>query len=101
MDGKLFREPEYTKFLDRREHRKFYVYRYMDMPDIGCVRDHKIHLKEAPFLEECCGSRQLTAFIYRDWWSVQSRCESDLRGLRKALADNSLPKGGDSPRPFV
>ena len=66
-------KPKGVKAVGRRESRKFYTYRYQDMPDIGCVRDHKAHLSEAP-VEECCGSpRPLTAFIYRDWWSVQSR----------------------------
>ena len=99
LGGQLFRGPEYKKSWDRRDKRKFYVYRYMDMPDIGCVRDHKGHLAEAP-LEQCCGIRPLTAFIYRDWWSVQSRCEFDLWDLQNALNRKGLPAGGDSPRPF-
>jgi hypothetical protein len=100
LGGHLFRGPEYKKSVGRRESRKFYVYRYTDMPDIGCVRDHKAHLAEAP-LELCCGIRPLTAFVYRDWWCVQSRCEYDLRNLRNELAGNNLPAGGDAPRPFI
>jgi hypothetical protein len=100
LGSRCFRQPEYEKFMDRRENRKFYVYRYLDMPDIGCVHDHKAHLAEAP-LEQCCGNRPLSAFIYPDWWSVQSRCEHDLWDLRKALERNNLPAGVDVPRPFA
>src|SRR5205823_8158522 len=70
LGSQLFRGAEYPKSVGRRENRKFYVYRHKDMPDIGCVRDHKACLAEAP-VEQCCGGRRpLTAFIYRDWWSV-------------------------------
>lgn len=37
-------------------------------------------------IEQCCVCpRKLTAFIYRDWWSVHGRCEYDLRDLRRPL----------------
>lgn len=97
LGRKLFRDAESAKAISRRESRKFYVYRYPDLPDIGCVRDHKSHLGEAP-LEACCGPRTLTAFIYRDWWSVHERCEYDLRALRRALNEPGCPQGGDVPR---
>lgn len=95
---RLHRGPERVKAVRRSESRKFYTYRYQDLPDIGCVRDHLVNLSEAP-VEECCGCpRTLTAFIYRDWWSVHDRCEYDLRDLRKALALPGFPAGEDLPR---
>jgi hypothetical protein len=98
LGSKLLHGPEHRRLIARRKSRKFYVYRYMDMPDIGCVRDHKAHLAEAP-VEQCCGCiRPLTAFIYRDWWSVHGRCEFDLRDLRRALTAPGFPAGGDEPR---
>jgi hypothetical protein len=99
LGGRLFRGAEGVKAVGRRESRKFYVYRYQDLPDIGCVREHKTVLAEAP-VEGCCGGpRPLTAFIYRDWWSVHGRCEYDLRDLRRALSSPGFPGGGAAPRP--
>jgi hypothetical protein len=98
LGGRLFRGKELKKAVGRRESRKFYTYRYQDMPDIGCVQDHKGHLSEAP-VEQCSGCpRLLTAFIYRDWWSVQARCEYDLRDLQRALATPGFPAGEENPR---
>ncbi len=98
LGGRLYRGSAGVKAVRRRESRKFYTYRDQDMPDIGCVRDHKAHLSEAP-IEQCCGSpRPLTAFIYRDWWSVHARCEYDLRDLRRALTTPGFPAGEDKPR---
>jgi hypothetical protein len=98
LGAKLFQGTESRKAVGRRESRKFYTYRYPDLPDIGCVQDHQAVLAEAP-VEQCCGSRRsLTAFIYRDWWSVHARCEYDLRDLRRALATPGFPAGGDTPR---
>jgi len=98
LGGLLFRGKEFKKAVGRRESRKFYTYRYQDMPDIGCVQDHKAHLSEAP-VEQCCGCpRPLTALIYRDWWSVHARCEYDLRDLRRALAAPDFPVAEDNPR---
>jgi hypothetical protein len=98
VGGRLFRGPESVKAFGRREFRRFYTYRYQDLPDIGCVQDHRAYLSEAP-VEQCCGCpRTLTAFVYRDWWSVHGRCESDLRDLRRALATPGFPAGQDTPR---
>lgn len=88
---------EARKALKRSDTRRYYCYRYLDMPDIGCVRDHNGHLGEAP-LEQCCGIRQLTAFIYRDWWSLHGRCEADLRDLHRVTEESGFPAGGDRPR---
>jgi hypothetical protein len=98
MGSRLYGGRQLAKTERRRENRKFYTYRYQDMPDIGCVRDHFAILSSAP-VKECCGSvRPLTAFVYRDWWCLQARCEYDLRELRKALNEQQLPAGGDAPR---
>ncbi len=59
--------------------------------------DFLAQLKALP-LEACCGlPRPIDAFIFRDWWSLYSRWEFDLRDLRKALRDGLEP-GGDVPR---
>jgi hypothetical protein len=95
---RLFSGVPRVKAVGRRESRKFYTYRYQDLPAIGCVTDHKAILTEAPVVA-CCGChRPVTAFIYRDWWSVHERCEYDLRDLRRALAAPGFPPAGDAPR---
>ena len=76
--------PEMRKAASRCEHRKFYTYRYQEMPNISCVQDHRAHLSDVPVQQFCGYPRNLTTFIYRDWWSVHERCEYDLRCLRKA-----------------
>lgn len=59
-------------------------------------QDHNQRLKSLP-VEHCCGlPRPIDAFVFRDWWSLSARWESDLRDLKKALA-NGLPQGGDQP----
>lgn len=90
---------EARKKARRDKYRRFYTYRYGDLPDIGCVEDHNHHLSEAP-LQECCGQRPLSAFIYRDWWAVQSRCEYDLFELVREIRNQRLPDGGHEPRPY-
>lgn len=98
LGGLLLRGKEFRRAVGRREHRKFYTYRYQDLPDIGCVQDHKACLSEAP-VEECCGEpRTITAFIFRDGWSVHARCEYDLRELHNVLDTPGFPHGEENPR---
>jgi len=91
------------KAFGRKKSRSFYTYRYHQFPDIACVAEHNSCLSEAP-VEKCCDAlRSISAFIYRDWWSVYSRCEYDLKDLRKALTTPGFPMGTDVPRtaPFL
>jgi len=70
-----------------------------DLPEIACVVEHNVRLESLP-VEDCCGvGRRIDAFIYRDWWSLYSRWEFDLRELKRAIA-GGLQRGGDIPRPF-
>lgn len=94
-----FRGIRFKQSMARRQQRAFYTYRYFDLPDIPCVRDHNDRLRRVP-VEDCCGlPRPIDAFIFRDWWCLYSRWEYDLRDLRKALAEG-LEAGGDTPKPF-
>jgi hypothetical protein len=99
-DNRAFHGPQFNKSIARQRQRAFYIYRYFDLPEIGCVAEHNSRLKALP-VEECCGlPRPIDAFIFRDWWCLYSRWEFDLRDLRKALADG-LDPGADAPRPFT
>ena len=96
-ENKAFRGTQFSKSIARQKQRGFYTYRYFDLPPIGCVTEHTVQLKALP-VEACCGlPRPIDAFIFRDWWSLYSRWEFDLRDLRKALRDGLEP-GGDVPR---
>jgi hypothetical protein len=96
-ENRAFRGVRFEQSIARQRQRAFYTYRYFDLPDIPCVRDHNHRLRRLP-VEECCGHpRPIDAFIYRDWWSLYARWEYDLRDVRKALA-NGLEAGGDQPR---
>lgn len=96
--NKAFRGFQFNKSLARQKQRAFYTFRYFDLPEIDCVTEHNTRLKTLP-VEACCGvPRPIDAFIFRDWWSLYSRWEFDLRDLRRALA-NGLVLGGDTPRP--
>jgi hypothetical protein len=93
----VFQGPQFRKSIARRDQRRFYTYRYFDLPDIGCVAEHNANLKALP-VEQCCGQpRPVDAFVFRDWWSLYSRWEFDLRDLRRAIAAG-LQRGGERPR---
>jgi hypothetical protein len=90
---------QFKTSIARQKQRGFYTYRYFDLPEIACVVEHNVRLESLP-VEECCGvGRPIDAFIFRDWWSLYSRWEFDLRELKRAIAAG-LQRGGDVPRPF-
>lgn len=94
--NRAFVGPAFNKSIARQRQRQFYTYRYFDLPSIGCVQEHNQRIKGLP-VEKCCGEpRPIDAFVFRDWWSLSARWESDLRDLKKSLA-SGLPQGGDQP----
>lgn len=96
-ENKAFQGRQFSKSIRRRDQRRFYTMRYFDLPNIGCVAEHNEKIKSLP-VEDCCGEpRPIDAFVFRDWWSLFSRWEYDLRDLTKAIA-NGLESGGDQPR---
>jgi hypothetical protein len=98
-ENKAFRGIQFSISIARQKQRGFYTYRYFDLPEIGRVTEHTAQLKALP-VEACCGlPRPIDAFIFRDWWSLYSRWEFDLRDLRRALGAG-LESGGDIPRAF-
>lgn len=60
-------------------------------------------LEKAP-VERICGvKREITAFVFRDWWGVFKRYDSDLHQLCRGLQGSTdpIPAGEDIPRPYV
>ena len=97
--NRAFKGREFRKSISRQKQRGFYTFRYFDLPEISCVVEHNRRLKSLP-VEACCGvPRPIDAFIFRDWWSLYSRWEFDLRELKRAIA-RGLPAGDETPRPF-
>lgn len=62
-EGTFFRGREREKYLARRNSRAHYCYRYFDLPDISCVREHNTALKESPVEEYCGQARIVTGII--------------------------------------
>lgn len=78
------------KRLGRRTDRKFYCYRYFNLPDLPAVASQKQVLKNVPshLLDR---RRSVDAFVFRDWWSVYSRWDSDLRGIQDGIVQRRMP----------
>lgn len=51
-------------------------------------------------MEHCGRHRDLNAFIFRDWWTLRSRFEFDLKELCKGVPDRFGPPP-DKPLPLV
>ena len=95
--GAGFRGKVFHQRLKLRENRGFYCYRYMDLPDTALVQKYQeaMDAASAPAAPGC--GRPVTAFFYRDWWSVYSRYEFDLRQVARGLRQG-LPPGEAVPR---
>jgi len=86
-----------------RKTLKYQYLRYFDLPEeIPVVAEHNDCFRRAGDVVHCVKGRVVTAFIYRDWWSVCSRYTFDLEQLRKALVreQSPLPSATDTPRPY-
>jgi hypothetical protein len=92
-----FRGKDYARGIRLREDRAFYCYRHLDLPATDMVQRYDLAMNRASSEGPHCCGRTVSAFFYRDWWSVSSRCEYDLRQLRRGLA-KGLPQGADTPR---
>jgi len=68
----------------------------MDLPEIDPIKKYVLGMALAS--TALTPEREITAFFYRDWRSVYSRYESDLRQLRKGLMNGSLPPGDANAR---
>ena len=76
----------------------FYCYRYMDLPDTTLVQKYQASMDKASSSQSPGCNRQVTAFFFRDWWSLHSRYEHDLRQLLHALRQPDFPAADRQPR---
>jgi hypothetical protein len=80
-----------------RENRAFYCYKYMDLPDTALVEKYQIAMRKASSPRPLGCHRYASAFFFRDWWSLHSRYEFDLRQLLNGLGQ-SLPAATEDAR---
>jgi hypothetical protein len=83
--------------------RSYDYFRYFDLPEtIPVVAQHNDCFRRAGDVVECVRGRVVTAFIFRDWWSVCRRYKWDLQLVKEGLArnQNPLPAAQDNPRPY-
>jgi hypothetical protein len=86
------------RFENRQQDRYYHCCRLHDLPNhlSGHYRDA---IKEIADLKYSGPWRPLKIFLYRDWWALRSRYESDLRQLCKGVADGNLIEPGDTALP--
>jgi hypothetical protein len=90
--------PASERFEKRQQDRYFQCCRLHDLPAhlSGHYRD------TAQAIADRCHSgiwREVKAFIYRDWWAIRGRYESDLRNLCKGVDEGRLLEPGETPFP--
>ena len=86
------------RFESRQQDRFYHCCRLHDLPGhlSGHYRDAAKHISD----QEYSGPwRPLKIFIYRDWWALRSRYESDLRQLCNGVRDGNLVEPGDVALP--
>jgi hypothetical protein len=89
-----------TAYRNRvRQKGQYECYRFFDLPPILALEELNEALSKTP-VSSCCGvPREITAFVFRDWWGVYSRYDFDLSELRRELRQTRLPPAEDQPRP--
>jgi hypothetical protein len=90
------KSPSFVPYGKRQQYRNFNCVADDWLPPNTCVphRDTMDSFDTTPY----CGSkRDISAFIFRDWWSLRNRCEFDLAELCKAVKDGTVPPPDEEP----
>jgi len=98
MRAQEFSGKGFPRTWNLRQCRSFYCYRYMDLPDTTLVQKYQAAMDKASSSHSPGCNRQVTAFFFRDWWSLHSRYEHDLRQLLHALRQPDFPAADRQPR---
>lgn len=82
---------------NRKRDRKFYCYKYFDLPNLPAVVQQTAALQNVPayLLDR---PRPVKAFVYRDWWSLFDRWDWELRSLEDGVRQGRLQHGTEQPR---
>src|SRR5207244_1235415 len=87
------------RFEKRQQDRFYNCCRADDLPRHLCAH-HSDAMDTVGRMEHCGRPRTLSAFIFRDWYSLRSRYLFDLKKL-KAGVPEFLPEPGDKPLPRI
>lgn len=83
--------PRFRRWLRRADYRHYNLCADDDsLPPNTCMRHVNAigAIDTAPF---CAGIRHgLSAFVFRDWWSLQNRCEYDLRTILRLVQAQAI-----------
>jgi hypothetical protein len=93
-----FQGEAFKAFVERRRDRQFNCCRDYRLPPAVCVH-HQDTMSEIPVATFCEVARPLSAFIFKDWWSVRRRYEYDLRQLCSRVDQGQISPPGDEPTP--
>jgi len=89
---------ESVAFLDRQRDRQFYCCRDKGLPSVVCVH-HRDVMAAVADLAHGGRRREVSAFIYPDWFAARRRYENDLRLLRIGIDSGQLTPPEDTPVP--
>lgn len=81
--------PEYRPYAKRQQYRSFNCVTDQTLPPNTCV-SHSDVMERFDTSSYCGVKRGISAFVFRDWWSLRNRYEFDLKALCKAVADGTI-----------
>jgi hypothetical protein len=94
--GAEFQGRAAERFAACQQDRFYNCCRVDDLPHHLCP--HHVEAMEAVADLQCSGVwRSVKAFVYRDWWSLRARYESDIRKLCSLVEQGQLDEPGDRP----
>ena len=93
-----FESAEFHDYVGRQRDRAFDCCRDYLIPRVICVHHHDT-MDQVPVAQFCGRNRSLSAFVFRNWWSVRRRYESDLGQLVKGVRTGRLPEPPDEAFP--
>ncbi len=81
---------DFKSHLRRQTLRRFFCHDDQSFPRSTCV-PHRDALSRIDTMRHGLGARTVSAFIFRDWWSLRVRREHDLRELDEGIHRGKLP----------
>lgn len=85
-----YKTREYQAYAKRQQYRSFNCIADGLLPPNTCV-PHTDAMQSFDTTQYCGIKRSVTAFVYRDWWSLRNRYEFDLESLCEAVDNGVVP----------
>ncbi len=89
-----YKAPAYEPYAKRQQYRSFNCVADDWLPPNTCVA-HKDVMDAFDTTSYCGIRRDISAFIFRDWWSLRNRCEFDLQALCETVEKGIVPPPDD------